>query len=153
MQNNNSILSYINKIEKLILIIIVVIFSFLLLLSLIDIVYEIIMEVRTKPFLIIKADNLMDLFSVFLIVLIGLELLETIKAYLRDDILHVELVLLLAIIAVSRKVIVWNFDKYDTWELIGLAIMVIALSFSYFLLKLKVPKKRGIKKNNPDPAG
>ncbi len=142
MQSNNSFIAYINKIEKLILIIILVIFSFLLLLSIVDIVYEIIMELNKKPFLIIKADSLMDLFSFFLIILIGLELLETIKAYLRDDVLHVELVLLLAIIAVSRKVIIWNFDKYGTEELIGLAIMVVALSLSYFLLKLKLPRKK-----------
>ena len=153
MQNNNSVLRTINKIEKLILIIIVVIFTLLLLLSIIDIVYEIIRELLAKPYLIIKSDNLMDLFSVFLIVLIGLELLETIKAYLRDDVLHVELVLLLAIIAVSRKVIVWNFDKYDTWELMGLAVMIIALSLSYFLLKLKTPKRKDKKQAPPKSAG
>ncbi len=152
MPNNNSVLNYINKIEKMILIIMVVIFSLLLLLSIVDIIYEIARELCTKPYLIIKADNLMDLFSIFLIVLIGLELLETIKAYLREDVLHVELVLLLAIIAVSRKVIVWNFDKYDTWELIGLAIMIIALSLSYFLLKLKVPGKKGKKIKTIEPA-
>ena len=153
MQSNNSFIAYINKIEKLILIIILIIFSFLLLLSLVDIVYEIIMELKTRPFLIIKADSLMDLFSFFLIVLIGLELLETIKAYLRDDVLHVELVLLLAIIAVSRKVIIWNFDKYGTEELIGLAIMVVALSLSYFLLKLKLPRKKDKQKSISEAAG
>ena len=153
MQPNNSFIAYINKIEKLILIIILIIFSFLLLLSIVDIIYEIIMELNTRPFLIIKADSLMDLFSFFLIVLIGLELLETIKAYLRDDVLHVELVLLLAIIAVSRKVIIWNFDKYGTEELIGLAIMVVALSLSYFLLKLKLPRKKDKKKSIPEAAG
>jgi uncharacterized membrane protein (DUF373 family) len=82
----------------------------------------------------------MDLFSVFLVVLIGLELLETIKAYLKEDVLHVELVLLLAIIAISRKVIVWNFEKYNHQQLVGLAIMILSLSLSYFLLKAKMPK-------------
>lgn len=149
---NNSFLAYIKKIEKIILVIILVIFSLLLLLAIVDIVYEIFQELSTRPFMIINADSLMDLFSVFLIVLIGLELLETIKAYLRDDVLHVELVLLLAIIAVSRKVIVWNFDKNDNQELIGLAIMIVALSLSYFLLKLKIPRRKYKKKGISDPA-
>lgn len=77
----------------------------------------------------------MELFSLFLIILIGLELLETIKVYLKEDLLKVELVILVAIIAIARKVIIWDFDKYSYLELIGLATMILALSAGYFLLK------------------
>ena len=41
----------------------------------------------------------------FLLVLIGIELLDTIKAYFRENTIHVEIVILLAIIAIARKVI------------------------------------------------
>ena len=46
----------------------------------------------------------------FLLVLIGVELLDTIKAYFRENAIHVEIVVLLAIIAVARKVIL--LDPY-----------------------------------------
>jgi uncharacterized membrane protein (DUF373 family) len=52
-----------------------------------------------------------QLIDLFLKIIIGVELLETIKGFLKDNILHVELVILVAIIAISRKVIVWGYQK------------------------------------------
>lgn len=49
----------------------------------------------------IGLDELMDLFGVFLLVLIGIELLDTIKVYLKENVVNVEVVVLVAIIAVS----------------------------------------------------
>ena len=94
------------------------------------------------PAFVVDAQGLMELFSLILILLIGLELIETVKAYLDEGAVHVELVLLVAIIAISRKVVVWDFDKYSHSELYSLAAMVLALAVSYFLVKhsaLKVP--------------
>ncbi len=146
--HNNTILNIIRKLENIILIIVLVVFSLILVLALVDIVYEIVLEIINPPYIIIKAERLMDIFSIFLILFIGLELLETIKGYLKEDVLHVELVILLAIIAISRKVIVWNFDKLSNKEFNSLAIMIVALSFSYFLLKMKLPKRK--KEKEPD---
>ncbi|MFA7136156.1 MAG: phosphate-starvation-inducible PsiE family protein [Bacteroidales bacterium] len=67
----------------------------------------------------IDANGLLDLFSLFLVLLIGLELLETVKAYFKEDIVHVEYIILVAIIALARKVIVWDFDKYSNEELLN----------------------------------
>jgi len=49
--------------------------------------------------------ELLSFFGFFLLVLIGIEFLDTIKAYLRDSVIYVEIVILVAIIAISRKVI------------------------------------------------
>jgi len=81
-----------------------------------------------------------------LVLLIGLELLETIKAYLKEDIVHVEFIILVAIIAIARKVIVWDFNKYSFEELLSLAAMIVGLGITYFLikkadLKIAFPKK------------
>jgi len=54
---------------------------------------------------------------------------------LNEDIVHVEYIILVAIIAIARKVIVWDFDKYSTENLISLAIMIFALEVTYFLIK------------------
>lgn len=114
---------------------ILIVMSIILILAFVDIVYEIAIKIITDPIFIIDASGLMDLFSLFLVLLIGLELLETVKAYLKEDIVHVEFIILVAIIAVSRKAIVWDFNKYTTEELISLAIMILALGVTYFLLK------------------
>ncbi len=93
----------------------------------------------------------MHLFSLFLILLIGLELLETVKAYLKDDIVHVEFIILVAIIAIARKVIIWDFNKYSTHELLSLAAMIVALGITYFLIKKADVKLKIGPKNSSDP--
>ena len=91
--------------------------SVTLLLAFLDIAYEVYEKVMVPPMFIVDANGLMELFSLVLILLIGLELSETVKAYLQHDVVHVELVLLVAIIALARKVIIWDFDKYSHTEL------------------------------------
>ncbi|MFZ7111443.1 MAG: phosphate-starvation-inducible PsiE family protein [Desulfatiglandales bacterium] len=134
-------LKIIKKIEKILILSIVIVFSIILILAFIDIVYEIYCEIVDPPLFVVNAQNLMELFSLFLIILIGIELLETIKAYLNENIIHVELVVLVAIIAIARKVIVWDFDKYSYIELFALSAIVIALGGTYFLVK-RTPKDK-----------
>jgi uncharacterized membrane protein (DUF373 family) len=107
----------------------------ILILAFIDLVYEIKQKVILPPRFILDANSLIDLFSLLLVVLIGLELLETVKAYLKDDIVHVEFIILVAIIAIARKVIVWDFSKYQVNELLSLAAMTVGLGITYFLIK------------------
>ena len=124
--------------------------SVTLLLAFVDIAYVVYTKIMTPPAFIVDAQGLMDLFSLILILLIGLELIETVKTYLEENVVHVELVLLVAIIAIARKVVVWDFAKHTHVELYSLAAMVVALGVSYFLVKqtaLKIPigsrKRRG----------
>ncbi len=92
----------------------------------------------TEPgegYFIINLDNLLNVFGVFLLVLIGIELLDTIKVYFREHVIHVEVVMLVAIIAISRKIIVMDYDKYSGLETIGIAVVILALSAGYYLIK------------------
>ena len=114
---------------------ILTVMSVILILAFIDIVITIKDEIIAAPMFNIDAGELMNLFSLFLVLLIGLELLETVKAYLKDDIVHVEFIILVAIIAIARKVIIWDFNKYSTTELLSLAAMMVALGITYFLIK------------------
>lgn len=126
---------FIKHIERILIWGIIIVMSLILVLAFIDIVYVIKEKVLEHPFLIIDANGLMSLFSLFLVLLIGLELLETVKTYLKEDIVHVEFIILVAIIAIARKAIVWDFNKYTTRDLISLAIMMLALGLTYFLIK------------------
>lgn len=137
----------VKRIEKVLIWGILLVLSIILFLSFIDVVFEIKEKILQRPMFIIDADGLMNLLSIFLVLLIGLELLETVKAYLKEDIVHVEFIILVAVIAIARKVIVWDFKKYSTEELLSLAAMIIALALSYFLIKradikLVFPSKR-----------
>lgn len=139
-------LDFLKYVERFIIGGILIVMSVILVLAFIDIVYEIYKKIIEEPIFIIDSSGLMGLFSLFLVLLIGLELLETVKAYLKEDIVHVEFIILVAIIAIARKAIIWDFEEYTTEELISLAIMTVALGVTYFLvkradLKLKVKQK------------
>ena len=75
----------------------------------------------------------------FLLVLIGVELLDTIKAYFIENTIHVEIIILLAIIAMARKVILLNPSSGDSYafgfELMGIGVIVVGLGAGYYLIK------------------
>lgn len=79
--------------------------------------------------------TLIDLFGLFLNILIALELLENVTAYLKKHIVQVELVVVTALIAVSRKIIIFDPNKYEKIDLIALAGASLALAISYWLIK------------------
>ena len=68
-------------------------------------------------------------------VLIGLELVESIKMYIEEDVIHAEVVVMVAIIAVARKIIVVDYEKIPYEVGLSIAALMIALSVGYFLLK------------------
>lgn len=79
--------------------------------------------------------TLLDIFGLFLSVLIALEIMENITAYLKKHAVQVELVIVTSLTAVARKIIILDLDKVDGTSLIGLAIAVLALSISYLVVK------------------
>jgi len=82
----------------------------------------------------LDSDELFGLLGYFLLVLIGLELLETIKAYLNKREFHVEIIVL-----VARKVIL--LDTTTAGELIGIALIIIALCGGYYLIRRAGPPR------------
>ena len=80
-------------------------------------------------------DQIISIFGLFLNILIALEVLENITAYLRNHAVQMELVIATSLIAVARKIIILDLDKIDGSQLIGLGFGVLALSCSYWLVK------------------
>src|SRR5262249_38458222 len=70
-----------------------------------------------------------------LIVILGLELMETLKTYFSEHHIRVEVILVVAIIAVGRHIIKLDFEHVSTSLLFGLAALMIALAAGYFLVR------------------
>lgn len=92
-------------------------------------------DLVSPPVLMLEMHELLDIFGLFLLVLLGLELLETMKAYLRENVVHVEVVMIVAIIAIARKVIILDLKELSGITLIGLASLLAALAFGYVYIK------------------
>jgi uncharacterized membrane protein (DUF373 family) len=88
-----------------------------------------------EPRFLLSVEDLLDLFGLFMLVLIGIELLETVvKSYLKQKAVHLEVVLSVAIIALARKIIITDIKDLSAAALAGIAALVLALCVGYYLL-------------------
>ncbi|PSN16621.1 hypothetical protein C7293_02045 [filamentous cyanobacterium CCT1] len=79
--------------------------------------------------------TVVDIFGLFLTVLIALEILENITAYIQKHVVQVELVIATALTAVGRKFIILDLSLVSGTTLIGLAIAIFALAISYWIVR------------------
>ena len=86
--------------------------------------------------------ELQGIFGAFLSILIALEILENITAYLRKHVVQVELVVATSLTAGARKIILLDLNKVDGAQIIGLAIAIAALSLSYWLIRQSNASKK-----------
>jgi uncharacterized membrane protein (DUF373 family) len=99
-----------------------------------DLAWVFVANLLRAPVDFLTVAELLDVFGVFMVVLIGLELLETVTtpAQLR---IRVEAVLMVALIAVVRKVILLDFKDLPALTLLAIAGLILALSGGYALLR------------------
>lgn len=79
--------------------------------------------------------RLQNAFGGALLVLLGLELLETVRTYFTEHRIRLEVIMIVAMIAVSRHIITIDFEHADGVWLVGVASLVIALGAAYYLVK------------------
>lgn len=128
----------IHKFERFIVLALLLMMMLALLASTIELAIILVEQLLAPPMLLLDVKEMLTVFSFFLMVLIGLELVETIKMYLDENVFHVEVVVLVAIIAVARKIIVIDYDSVSYEMLLSISALMIALSAGYFLLKRAV---------------
>jgi uncharacterized membrane protein (DUF373 family) len=124
------------KFEKLMIQALMIMMAIVLGLSTLDLGWLIIKDIIQPPFFLLSVEQLLDIFGLFMLVVIGIELLETImKTYITQGQPHYEVVLSVAIIAIARKVIILDLKDVDSLSLIGIASIIIALTLGYFLMR------------------
>lgn len=140
---NKSLIQLLKKFERVIILVITCAMALVLLLATLDLIWLIVQDIRDSG-LLLQIDQLLDIFGLFMLVLIGVELFESVfKSYLqREHTLRVELVIAVAIIAVSRKIITLDWKDYDSGTLFAAAALVISLCAGFFLLRARqLPKE------------
>ena len=123
------------KAQKLIALVLAVLLVIVVVLSTVDLGFLIAQEIWKPPRFLIQVQGLLEIFSFFLLILIGVELLETLKAYLKKDAFHVRLVLEVALIAMARKVIIVEPDGIPGITLLGIAAIILALGVAFYFEK------------------
>lgn len=132
--NNQNFFKLVHVIENLVAKVLSIVLLILILVALADLILAIGNKILTEPLGFINK-TLIELFGLFLNILIALELLENITVYLKKHIFQVELVISTSLVAVARKIIIFDLQKYSGNDLIALAVAILALSISYWIIR------------------
>ena len=126
---------FLNIFEKTIVAVLIVIMVLIIILATVVLASSLVRHIFTSPGYLPGDIELLDVFGYVLLILIGIELLETIKAYLSEHVFHVEVVLEVAMIAVARKVILLDYKEYSGLTILAIAALILALAVGYYLEK------------------
>jgi uncharacterized membrane protein (DUF373 family) len=104
----------IRRFEALLTGFLVLLLAIVLVLSAVEFAWVLLKDISSPPLFILEIDELLDIFGVFLLVLIGIELFEAIvRTFFHEQVDRARVVMVVALIAVSRKVIVTDFTEAD----------------------------------------
>jgi uncharacterized membrane protein (DUF373 family) len=133
---------YLKLFQKVVVVSLIIMMALIILLSTVELGWIILKDIITPPYVLPGITELLDVFGFFLLILIGIELLETIRAYLVEHIVHVEIVLEVALIAVARKVIILDVKEYPSLTILAIGALILALSVAFLLERQARRKER-----------
>ncbi|MEB3227946.1 MAG: phosphate-starvation-inducible PsiE family protein [Synechocystis sp.] len=133
-QQDHVFLSFLHLIEKLVSKLLAICLVAVIFVSVFDLFKVLFVELQGEPFGFFNK-TIIEIFGLFLNILIALELLENITGYLKDNVIQVELVIVTAIIAIARKIIIFDLNKYQGLDLLSLGVGILCLSISFWLIK------------------
>lgn len=129
-----SMMKHINSFQRLIVWIIILMMVVTILSATLEIGWIILYDLITPPVLILGVDQILDIFSLFFIVIIGIELLETIKMVLEESIMNVDVIILVGLTAVVRKILIIDIKETEPMFLVGMGVLIVALAATYYLV-------------------
>jgi uncharacterized membrane protein (DUF373 family) len=134
--------TFLKKFEYVIVLSLITMMVIVVVLTTVELGWIILRDIITPPIILLEIDELLEIFGFFLLVLIGIELLETIKAYLMTHVVHVEIVLEVALIAIARKVIILDINRYESLTLVGVAALISAVALAFFVIKRQIRRDK-----------
>ena len=90
--------------------------------------------IQAKPMFVLDVSDILATFGAFMAVLIAIEIFLNITMYLRDDVIHVRIVMATAIMAIARKVIIMDFKQTESGFVWATAAVILAACAGYWLL-------------------
>lgn len=126
---------YVKKFEHVMTTLLIVMMAVVVALSIADLGWVLVKDLLSPPVVLLDVDELLEVFGMFLLVLIGIELLETLKTYVRESEVRAEVIMLVAMIALARKIITLDVKDVPSASLLGIAAIFAALGITYYLIR------------------
>ncbi|WP_462270774.1 phosphate-starvation-inducible PsiE family protein [Desulfobacter sp.] len=100
----------------------------------VDVCWVLYQELISPPRFMLTMSDILATFGAFMAVLIAIEIFVNICIYLREDVIHVQIVMATALMAIARKVIILDFNKTSPEYVWAIAGVVFAMSIGYYLV-------------------
>ncbi len=106
----------------------------------VDVGWTLYQRLLSPPRFILTIGDILATFGAFMVVLIAIEIFQNIILYLRDDVIHVKIVLATALMAVARKIIILDYDELNSTYVFATGLVLLATGLTYYLIH-KIPEK------------
>jgi uncharacterized membrane protein (DUF373 family) len=137
--NDQRLNSYVDRFEKAITRTLIFMMAIVVVLATVELGWLLVKDAFTPPILLLELNELLELFGLFLLVLIGMELLHSVRIYLVHREVHLRAVLAVALIAIARKIVLLDTSKLEQISLLGIAAVVFALTVGYYVVQRSSP--------------
>ena len=111
-----------------------VLMVFVIVMGVVDVGWTLYQRLITPPTFILTISDMLATFGAFMAVLIAIEIFINITVYLRDDVIHVKIVMATALMAIARKVIILDVEKMQPAYVFAIAAVLLAMSIGYWLI-------------------
>lgn len=107
---------------------------FVIIFGVLDVGWTIYKRIVAPPSFILTIGDILATFGAFMVVLIAIEIVQNIIMYLRDNVIHVKIVLSTALMAIARKVIILDYDDLAPQYIIGTGVVLLATGVTYYFV-------------------
>lgn len=119
-----------------------ILMTLVIMLGVVDVAWMLLKHLHNSPRFVLTISDILATFGAFMAVLIAIEIFQNIVLYLRDDVLHVKIVMATALMAIARKVIILDFNELAPSYIYATAAVVLASAVGYWIVHNTPTKHR-----------
>ena len=134
-ESEDPLLKLLQSVIRLAVRVLAVLMTVLIFLGVLDVAWMLFEKaVSSSPRFVLSISDILATFGAFMAVLIAIEIFVNIIMYLREDVIHVKIVVATALMAIARKVIILDFDETSSEFVWATSAVILATSIGYWLL-------------------
>jgi uncharacterized membrane protein (DUF373 family) len=137
LEHEDSTIRFLHRIIRVAVKVLAVLMVLVIVWGIGDVVYVLYQRVTSPPYMLLQINDILATFGAFLAVLIAIEIFINIRMYLTSNVIPVRLVIATALMAIARKVIIFDFERITPPYIFGTAAVVLALGVTYWLITRK----------------
>ncbi|TCS37133.1 phosphate-starvation-inducible PsiE family protein [Reinekea marinisedimentorum] len=134
VKNEERLIKQLKKVIRFSVRLLSIMMVFVIVMGVVDVAWTLYEKLVAAPKFILTISDMLATFGAFMAVLIAIEIFVNITIYLRDDVIHVKIVIATALMAIARKVIILDFSEIEAVYVFAIAAVTLAMAVAYYLI-------------------